>query len=268
MNAGALIAASHRRDPAQRVPVFWQDHPVGTAAREHLGALADWPQTVALGDGVVHWMADELEGSLATLHAALREQGLIRAWRGEWFAVPSLRDGRRIARIERAAARFWGTLTMGAHCNGFVADAAGRPERLWIARRSSTKATDPGLLDNLIGGGVPDGQAPLQAVLREGFEEAGLLPTQMAGLRAAAVLRLHRDIAEGLQLEDLHSFDLALPAHWQPQNQDGEVAGFECVTLARAVQLALTGAMTLDAARVTLDFAQRHGRLETDPHNF
>jgi hypothetical protein len=85
------------------------------------------------------------------------------------------------------------------------------------------------------------------------------------------VLRLHRDIPEGLQLEDLHSFDLELPSDWQPQNQDGEVAGFDCLPLDDAVQLALGGAMTLDAALVTLDFAARHGRLgpiETAAHNF
>ena len=74
------------------------------------------------------------------------------------------------ATIERAAARFWGTLTLGAHCNGYVADAHGRPTHLWVARRSLSKPTDPGMLDNLIGGGVPLGQSPLEALQREAFE--------------------------------------------------------------------------------------------------
>ena len=79
-----------------------------------------------------------------------------------------------LALIERAAARFWGTLTFGAHANGYVADAQGRPTHLWIARRSTHKATDPGKLDNLVGGGVPHGQTPFETLVREGFEEAGL----------------------------------------------------------------------------------------------
>lgn len=49
---------------------------------------------------------------------------------------------------------------LGAHASGYVADVAGRPTQLWIAQRSMAKATDPGSFDNLIGGGVPDGQAP------------------------------------------------------------------------------------------------------------
>ena len=75
--------------------------------------------------------------------------------------------------MERAAARFWGSLTLGAHCNGWVAGPGGRAAMLWIGRRAPHKATDPGRLDNLVGGGVPDGQSPDEALWREGWEEAG-----------------------------------------------------------------------------------------------
>ena len=82
---------------------------------------------------------------------------------------------------------------------------------MWIARRSYSKPTDPGQLDNLIGGGVPHGQSPAQSVVREGWEEAGLTPAQMTGLQAGRRLRLARPIPEGYQLEKLSAFDLALP---------------------------------------------------------
>ena len=132
---------------------------------------------------------------------------------------------------------------------------------LWIARRSFTKATDPGKHDNLIGGGVPDGQSPRQALVREGWEEAGLTPTQMQAAQEGSVLRLQRDIPEGLQHEWLYVFDLLLPADARPHNQDGEVAGFDCLPLAQALQLAAGDTMTVDAALVTLDFALRRALL-------
>ena len=164
--------------------------------------------------------------------------------------------------------RFWGTLTFGAHATGYVAGADGRPEKLWIARRAADKATDPGKFDNLIGGGVPAGQAPLQALVREGWEEAGLLPAHLLDVRAGSTLRLCRDIPEGLQHEWLHSFDLALPrAGLRPQNQDGEVAGFELLPVAQALRLAASNAMTVDAALVTLDFALRHRLLSIEESN-
>ena len=167
------------------------------------------------------------------------------------------KSGTRLGTMERAAARFWGTLTRGAHANGYVGDAMGRPTHLWIAQRSFTKATDPGKHDNLIGGGVPDGQTPLQTLVREGWEEAGLQPAQLRGVVAGSVLRLQRDIPEGLQHEWLHVFDLPLPPGLQPHNQDGEVQGFDCLPLADALELAAGDTMTVDAALVTLDFALR-----------
>jgi 8-oxo-dGTP pyrophosphatase MutT (NUDIX family) len=204
------------------------------------------------------------DASLATLNAALREQGLVRAWRDELFTITDPASGRVLARTERAASRFWGTLTVGAHATGYVADAAGRPTHLWIAQRSFTKATDPGCYDNLVGGGVPAGQTPHEALLREGWEEAGLTPAQMQAAQPGSVIRLQRNVAEGLQVEDLHSWDLALPAGVTPYNQDGEVQAFECLAVAEALARAAGSAMTVDASLVTLDFALRHGLLPGD----
>ena len=77
----------------------------------------------------------------------------------------------------------------------------------------------------------------------------------------AACCALQRDIPEGLQHEWLHAYDLQLPAGLTPNNQDGEVAGFECLPLAEALHLAAGDAMTVDAALVTLDFALRRALL-------
>jgi 8-oxo-dGTP pyrophosphatase MutT (NUDIX family) len=169
-----------------------------------------------------------------------------------------------LALIERAAARFWGTLTFGAHCNGYVAAAAGRPAYLWIARRSAHKPTDPGRLDNLVGGGVPHGQTPAEALLREGFEEAGLDAATMRRARPGSVIALACDIVEGFMYEHLHTFDLELPPDRVPVNQDGEVAELHRLPVAEAIERAAQGEMTVDAALVTLDFALRYGLLEAD----
>lgn len=258
------LAAARARDTAARVPFFIGACEVGSVARADLQALREWPHWLAVHEESVTLTAADRDGALAALNAALRHQGRVRAWRDELYAITDPASGARLARTERAASRFWGTLTLGAHANGYLADTAGRPTHLWIARRSPHKATDPGLLDNLVGGGVPDGQTPLQTLVREGWEEAGLTPAQMAGARAGSVIRLHRDIAEGLQFEDLHAFDLALPPGTVPRNQDGEVAAFECLPVAQALEQAASESMTVDAALVTLDFGLRHGLLAPD----
>ncbi|EWS52579.1 NUDIX domain protein [Methylibium sp. T29] len=139
-----------------------------------LRAHAPWLQE--RDDGVLSTaLRDEaLDAAFAVTHAALRERGLITGWRNETYAVVPAWGAPVLARIERAAARFWGTLTFGAHANGYVAGPDGRPSHLWIAQRSPHKPTDPGKFDNLIGGGVPHGQTPFETLVREGWEEAGL----------------------------------------------------------------------------------------------
>ncbi|MDP1648814.1 MAG: DUF4743 domain-containing protein [Rubrivivax sp.] len=250
-----------------RVPFHIDGIEVGSVARAHLPHLAPFADLVAVAEDGVSWRDDgpQRDAHFDRLHQALRRQGLIRAWRDEPYALVDPATLRVLACIERAASRFWGTLTFGAHANGYVCDAAGRPSQLWVARRSPTKATDPGLFDNLVGGGVPHGQTPAQALVREGWEEAGLQPAQLNGARAGGVLRLQRDIPEGWQHEWLYSYDLELPADWAPRNQDGEVAGFTLMPVAEALTLACGHAagalMTVDAALVTLDFALRQGLL-------
>lgn len=248
-------------DAAARLPFRLNGTPVGTVARPHLPRLRELGLHVDAGGVELNGAPDALDVRLAQLNHALRGDGLIRGWRDERFALPDPASGAPLATMERAAARFWGTLTRGAHANGYVADAAGRPTHLWIAQRAMTKATDPGKHDNLIGGGVGAGQTPWQALLREGWEEAGLTATQLHGAVPGSVLRLLRDIPEGLQHEWLHVYDLELPPGLQPRNQDGEVAGFDCLPLADALALAAGEAMTVDAALVTLDFALRRGLL-------
>jgi 8-oxo-dGTP pyrophosphatase MutT (NUDIX family) len=255
------LAAARARDPAARVPFMVAGRAVGTVARAHLGALRAYPEALGVDQNGVTLIAVDRDAALARIHAALRAQGLIAAWRDE--IVPLLDPGTRepLALMERAAARFWGTLTLGAHLNGYVARPNGRPERLWIAQRSLTKPTDPGHFDNLVGGGVPAGQSPFEALVREAMEEAGLRPELLHAAQPGRVLRLHRDILEGRQLEDLHAWDLALPAEWAPHNHDGEVAGFHLLPVADALALAAGEKMTVDAALVTLDFGLRHGLL-------
>lgn len=269
------VAAARAHDPATRLAFYWRDPhslgpgvEVGSVARAHVPALTRWRHWLQLDAQRVTLGAppEALADALGTMNDALRSEGLIVAWRDEAFPLYSVAGAALGVAMERAATRFWGSLTLGAHCNGFVVDGDGCPRGLWIARRSPTKATDPGKLDNLIGGGVALGQTPREAVLREGWEEAGLHAEQMRGLQPGRVVRLLRDIPEGLQREWVQVYDLALPEATLPRNQDGEVAELTLHPVADALALAASDEMTVDASLVTLDFALRHRLLPAGTH--
>lgn len=264
MAAWDAIAAA-RRQVVPRMPWWIDGVRVGSLAIDHRPALHRWADWLADKPDGLHLRvaATERNDVLDAINQSLRDAGLIVAWRDETYPVVTRLADKPLALIERAAARFWGTLTFGAHCNGYVADAQGRPTHLWIARRAWTKPTDPGMLDNLVGGGVPQGQAPIDALMREGFEEAGLDAATMARATPGHVIELACDIPEGFMHEQIHAYDLALDDGVTPVNQDGEVAEMHRMPLAEALERAAGGEMTTDATLVTLDFALRRG-LVTD----
>jgi 8-oxo-dGTP pyrophosphatase MutT (NUDIX family) len=267
MNTWPAIAAACQRT-VPRVPFEVDREVVGSVACAHVGALRRWPQWVEAGDSGVRLLVarEERDGAFAQMNATLRAEGCLVAWRDEVFPLWSPRTGAVLATFERASARFWGTLTLGAHCNGYVAGPGGRPSHLWVARRAFDKATDPGKRDNLVGGGVPLGQSPRETVVREAWEEAGLTPVQMQAAQPGRLIDLDRDVAEGRQFERVHVFDLALPAGCTPSNQDGEVESIECLPVGAALALAAGDEMTVDAALVTIDFALRHRLLPAHEH--
>lgn len=271
MSAWPCLAAARHAVGGPRRPFRVAGREVGSLDAPGVAALAAWPERFrADGDGGLSLYAEpgERDAVFASVNQALRAQGLIRAWRDEPYALFD-RTGMLCGIIERASSRFWGAMTFGAHANGYVADpVTGRPGHLWIARRSWTKPTDPGMLDNLVGGGVPHGQTPREALHREAWEEAGLTPSHLAGLRPGRVLELACDIPEGWQHEWLHVYDLELPAGWQPTNQDGEVAEHHLLPIDDALQRAASGDMTTDAALATLDFALRHDLLPPEEASF
>lgn len=267
----ALDAA--RRVSAPRLPLWVRVQPgepggaggapverlAGSVAVSDLAALATWPEAFELREDAVCCLLppDIRDAALARINRSLHERGRIRAWRDEPYPLldPS---GALLAVIERASARFWGALTFGAHCNGYVCGDDGQPSHLWVARRAENKPTDPGMLDNLIGCGVPHGQTPREALIREAWEEAGLRPAQLAALASGSVLAIACNIREGWQHEWLYAYDLPMPEGLTPVNQDGEVAEHRLWPMAQALEAAADGRMTLDASLATLDFALRH----------
>ena len=90
-----------------------------------------------------------------TSHVTLRSEGALPGWRDELYRVAATFDAEPLFHLERGAARYFGVRTYAAHVNGIVRTP--RSTSMWLARRSPAKAIDPGLLDNLVGGGISAG---------------------------------------------------------------------------------------------------------------
>ena len=120
MMAWPAIAAARAHNPATRAPFFVAQTDaaplnVGSVAQAHLRALTRWPQWLQVNDRTVtlHCAASARAEAMATMHDALRAEGLIVAWRDEAFPLFTVQGDPVGVAIERAATRFWGSLTLG-----------------------------------------------------------------------------------------------------------------------------------------------------------
>ncbi len=139
---------------------------------------------------------------------------------------------------------------------------------MWIARRSLGKSIDPGLLDNLVGGGIAAGQSVASTVVKEAWEEAGIPARLAASAACAGAVHVCREHPDGLQRETMFVHDLWLPDDFVPACQDDEVAEHRVVPLQAAAQLIAhdegADVFTADAALVILDCLLRHGAIPPD----
>ena len=184
--------------------------------------------------------------SLAEIAWWLNTQGLASRWRDELLAVTDEAD-QPVAAIERAAVRPLGITTHAVHL--VVRTAAGG---VWVQQRALDKATDPGLWDTTMGGLRAAAETARHALGRETWEEAGLRLADLQALAPRGRITVRRPAVEGYMVEHIDTFDAVLPEGMAPVNQDGEVAGFECITLADLRQRLQRDQFTLEAALVLL----------------
>lgn len=194
-----------------------------------------------------------LDAIMAHIARVLHENGCLRGWRDELLDVYG--EGRRLCVLERAAMRPLGLLTKAVHLNAWSPDGG-----LWLARRSPTKATDPGKWDTLVGGLVASAEPFDASLVRECFEEAGLHARDIRNRTPLRiVLRMHRRLPEGYQVEDVLVSDCVLADDVVPCNQDGEVSEIRLAGLDEVWSLLEADEFTQEAEASILDsLAVRH----------
>jgi 8-oxo-dGTP pyrophosphatase MutT (NUDIX family) len=265
----ACTHASHLGRELPLLPFYVEHHPVGWLRPSFAEELRRWPHVLEVNPSWValHARPDTVAGRTAALDEitrALHADGLITTWREEPVSVSHHYAAPELLRIERSATRAFGMMAYGAHLSGFT--RRGGSVHAWIARRSATKAVDPGCLDNLVGGRIAAGFTVDETLRKEAWEEAGIAPALLEGLECVGAIRVEYSVPEGLHREILFVHDLWLPPDFTPANQDGEVSEILCLPIEDVVGRILAGEFTLDAGAVMVDALLRQGiPLPEDP---
>jgi len=245
-------------------PFVVADHVIGWVTPERAQRLARWPQFFRRRDRALE-LAPSLDTpqarteAIAAVARTLAAEGALSAWRDERYGVAASPGEETLFELERAAARYFGIHTFAAHANGLTGDED--RWQMWLARRSPVKAIDPGLLDNLVGGGVAAGSDAAATLVKEAWEEAGLAKPLSRHAQCAGSVDICRATSDGLQRETIYAYDLWLPADFAPANQDGEAAEHRLCAPEDVLAVLATDDITADASLVIVDFLIRHGHI-------
>jgi len=250
------------------LPFRVADLVVGFVTAEFARALVDFPDVFAVSDAGVT-LSDRLRGfddrsaAVAGVLEILMQRGDVPGWRGEYYAVGVSFGAPACFKMERAAVPLFGTIGYGVHLNGVVQTGAGLS--MWIARRSLSKPTGPGKLDQIVAGGQPAGLSVFDNLVKECAEEADISADLAAGCVPTGAISYVTERPEGLRRDVLFVYDLMLPENFVPRNTDGEVEDFALMPIeAVIVRVRDTDDFKFNCSLVVIDFLVRHGYIEPD----
>ena len=266
------IESCNRWSPEDYRPFFVAAQAVGLVRHDVARRLLGWRDLVH-GDESGLALLPEREDfagrsrALAQLVYRMVEAQLVPRRRGEEFPVVTRFSDPPLAAIDRGALVALGVGAYGVHVNGVVRLPSGLA--LWIGRRARDKEVAPGQLDNLVAGGQPIGLSPLENVVKEAHEEAGIAPDLACRARPCGALSYTMALPDGVRRDTLFVYDLELAEDFVPRNQDGEFEAFRRLPIEQVAQRVRdTDDFKFNVNLVIIDFLIRHGMLTPDDPDY
>ena len=256
------LADCNRHNIKNFLPLTHRDRRVGWVKKNLVGYFSSFPNAVRCYSTTIETnltlnTPDLLTGSMAEVGVTLTAAGLTKPWRNEPYAVGT-RFGECLFELERAVIPAFGVRGYGLHLTGFV--RKGGQISIWVPRRTADRPTYPGQLDNTVAGGQPAGLSLAENLEKECAEEAGLPADVVQQARPTGTIRYRQEIEHGLKDDLIFSYDLELPAGFEPCNSDGEVESFELWPVDEVMDVVESSdSFKFNCNLVLIQFFVRHG---------
>lgn len=270
------IRAANVHDLGGFLPFRVNDIRVGCVKHENAELLARSPEVFRVDDRGISLAASLDAGdvpaenrtrAVAGVLQTLREAGYIDGWRDELYPVNRSWSEPPFLLIERASVPFLGVRGYGVHMNGYVRGADG--VKMWVAKRSLTKPTGPGKLDQIVAGGQPADSGLHENMMKECAEEASISPDIARRARPVGAISYALETEVGFRPDLIFNFDLELPADFSPVNSDGEVEAFYLWPIEQVMETVRdSDAFKFNCALVVIDFLVRHGYIAADDPDY
>ena len=259
------INALNQRGTGSYLPLRVGNSTVGRVSPEFARQLRRWPDIFVQSATGLH-LSDDLDSfasrtdALATVTRQLHADGVIARHHGEPYRVGTHFSAPALLTIDRASVAYFGVRAYGQHLNGFVRRDG--EIHMWLGRRSRSKPSFPGMLDQLVAGGLPHGLDLETNLAKECQEEANIPAALAAQAVPIGMVSYCLETSAGLKSDLLFNYDLELPADFAPRANDGEMEEFLLLPLSEVAKLVETSHEFKDNCNlVVIDFLIRHGYL-------
>ena len=210
----------------------------------------------------------QLKNTILKITKTLSEKKKFFTPRGELFSCRKTIDGKELFKLDRKLVEFLGIRGYGVHLIAYTKQ--GNAYKLWVPKRNKNKLVAPAKFDNSVAGGVRAGENIIDALHREGYEEAGLRKKQLNHVKLVGTLNYNwKNSTYTLRRDTLYLFDLEVDKTFKPHCFDGEVEKFELLDWKRVLKLMQgTNSIKNNCNLVFFNFMVRHGlvnsKLEKD----
>jgi isopentenyldiphosphate isomerase len=256
-------------DSGRSLPFVVNSEMVGRIRRPWCEVLSAFTEFTVTADEVRLKAGDNPASRTALLADAaqrLAEQGYFKL-RNEPYRVATSWDTEPVATLDRGAVQFFGIASYGVHVNGVVERPDGH--HMWIARRARDRMTWPGMLDNMIGGGLAAAYTAEETLIKEADEEAGFGPEIAGKAKPVGFLSYAVDTDHGVRRDGIFAYDLVMSEDLIPISKDGEVERFDLMPIEDVTELvAHSDQFKPNCNLVIIDFLIRHGYLKPDTKGY
>lgn len=194
----------------------------------------------------------------------------LKNWANELFPVYAT-DGEHVLDFDGVGVDLFGVVNYSVHMLGWVTTKNG-VKKYWVPRRSMTKMSYPGMLDNTVGGSLSSGEKPIDCIIRECEEEISLDPAYTrANIKACGTVSYQMTKTDrgepGCQLQVQYLYEMEFAEEVIPKIGDGEVGEIHLKTLDEVKAALANGEFKLNCAMTWLSYLIRHGLLtpENEP---
>ena len=265
MPMGYLRHVEHcnRHTPSDFVPFYTDGQLVGRVRRSFREQLAGYPDLFHVSDNQIK-LHERLSGyaerteAMAAMMAQLVADGRHAYLMGEPYPVTPAGREQVLFEIDRTASSLFGLRTFGQHINGYVLD--GDELLMWVARRAEDKRTFPGMLDQIVAGGLPVAVSLQENLEKECYEEAGIPRNLARQAVPVGALSYNVDNVKGYKYDILYCYDILLSGDFVPECTDGEVDEFMLQPVSEVMRAVVeTDRFKPNCNLVVIDFLLRHG---------